>query len=80
MRKALGRSASRKRSTITDRCAIANVTIAPNANTPARNTMSSVSARPNPISPAITMTTNGVPRLRWSRPARLGICRFVASE
>ena len=79
-RKALGRSPSRKRRTITDRCAIANEIIAPKANTPARNSRSWGMASANAISAARQIATYGVPRRRWRRPTALGICRLVASE
>ena len=49
-RNALGRPASRKRSAITDMCAMANVSIAPNAKIPARKSMSFGSASPKAIS------------------------------
>ena len=32
------------------------------------------------ITPARTITTNGVERVECSRPIALGICRLVASE
>jgi hypothetical protein len=79
-RKALGRSDSRKRSAITDRCASENAIIAPNANTPARKSRSCGSASANAIRAASVIVMYGVPRRRWSRPTALGIWRFVASE
>ena len=51
-RNALGRSGSRKRSAITDRCASENAIIAPNANMPARKSRSCGSASAKAISAA----------------------------
>jgi hypothetical protein len=75
-----GASASRKRMTITDVCAIVNASIAPKAKIPARNSMSPLKARPRAMTAAIVIATYGVPRCGCSRPTTLGIWRCVASE
>ena len=72
--------ASRKRSLITDACAIANASVAPNANVPARKSRSEVSTSPNASTPHTLIATHGVDRRGCSRPIALGIWRFVASE
>ena len=61
-------------------CAIAKVSIAPNAKIPARKSMSFGSASPKAIRAAAVITTYGVPRRGWRRPIALGIWRLVASE
>ena len=56
-RKARGRPGSRNRRAITLRCAIANVIMAPNANTPARKSRSWGIAKAKATTAAIAMAT-----------------------
>ena len=80
IRNGRARSGSRKRSTITERWASVNASIAPKAKMPARKSMSRDSDRPKPITAASAIVTYGVERRPSSRDRTLGIWRWVPSE